>query len=85
VAATARQKVAAVRSVEVMPARFAVDANILALVERNRDLARGMNERNALLEERLDQISSVLEEERTYLDELDSRSGRLAQRVGLEE
>ena len=30
-------------------------------------------------------ISSVLEEERTYLDELDSRSGRLAQRVGLEE
>ncbi len=81
----AKKKPTVARAVEVMPARYTIDASILRLAERTRDTTRAMHERSALLEERLDQINSVLEEASTYLDELDSCSGRLARRVGLEE
>lgn len=81
---TARQKAQAARMVELTPARYAIDASILQLAQRGRDAMQAMHERNAQLEERLDLISSVLEEANSFLDELDSCSVRLAQRLGLE-
>lgn len=84
-ATAAKKKAAVARTVEMMPARYTIDTSILRLAERTRDTTRAIHERSALLEERLDQISSVLEEASSFLDELDSCTGRLVQRVGLDQ